>query len=146
MFAVMINLTNSSALSIPSELDDEVDEAALPFEHVWAYPCKLSSYPDYGKTWTLRSNFLLHLQEREAHMETAATPIARRAIELEWRYVTNLHLPPCAAPDFRSQEDPKEQIWTYSFRDNTGRVLTRTGTQRQMDEDLRRASKGDGVM
>jgi hypothetical protein len=26
--------------------------------------------PDYSKSWTLRSNFLLHLQEREAHMAT----------------------------------------------------------------------------
>src|SRR2546423_6186359 len=31
---------------------------------------------------------------------------------------------------------PGEQVWTYSFKDNTGRVLARTGTQRLMDEDL----------
>ena len=56
-------------------------------------------------------------------------PAARRAIETEWRYATDPHLPPRAAPDFRSREDPEEQIWTYSFKDNTGRVLTRTGTE-----------------
>jgi hypothetical protein len=74
-------------------------------------------------------------------MATAATPAARRAIELEWRYVTNLHLLPRAAPDFQSQEDPEQHIWTYNFRDNIGRVVTRTGTQRQVDEDLRKAGR-----
>jgi len=63
----------------------------------------------------MRSNFLLHLQEREAHMTTAATPAARRAIEIEWRYATDPHLPPRAAPDFRSREDPEEQIWTLQL-------------------------------
>lgn len=91
--------TDGSTLSIPSELDDEVDDAALSFELVWAYPCKLPSCPDYGKFWGLRSNFLLHLQKREAHMAMAATPVARRAIEIEWRYATDPHLPPRAAPD-----------------------------------------------
>ena len=28
-----------------------------------------------------------------------------------WRYITNLHLPPRAVPDFRSREDPEEQVW-----------------------------------
>jgi hypothetical protein len=53
-----------------------------------------------------------------------------------WQYITNPHLPPRATPDFRSREDLREQVWTYSFKDNTGRVLARTSTQRQMDEGL----------
>jgi len=142
----MTTPTAASVLPIPSELDDEVDDAALPFGHVWAYPCMLPSCPDYGKSWNLRSNFLLHLQEREAHMATAATPAARRAIEIEWRYITDPHLPSRAAPDFRSREDPEEQVWTYSFKDSTGRVLTRTGTQRQMDKDLQGAGRRGSVM
>jgi hypothetical protein len=79
-------------------------------------------------------------------MATAATPAARRAIEIEWRYATDPHLPPRAAPDFRSREDPEKQIWTYSFKDNTGRVLARTGTQRQIDKDLQRSGRRGGVM
>jgi hypothetical protein len=63
-----------------------------------------------------------------------------------WRYITNLHLPPRAAPDFRSREDPEEKVWTYNFKDNIGRVLARTGTQRQMDEDLQGAGRRSGVM
>ena len=135
------NMSNDTAGDIPhtpSEFDDEIDDAALPFGYAWAYPCKLPSCPDYGKSWLLRSNFLLHLQEQEMHLAVTATPSARRAIEVEWRYVTDLHLPPRAAPGFRSRAEPGEQIWTYSIRTDTGRVLTRTGTQRQMDEDLQR--------
>lgn len=124
----MTSLTAGSTRSVPSGLNDEVDNATLPFEHVWALPCKLSLCPNSGTTWTLRSHFLLHLQERDAHMATSATPAVRRVMELEWRYVSNLHLLPRAAPDFQSREDPKQHIWTYSFRDNTGRVVTRTGT------------------
>ncbi|KAJ8128708.1 hypothetical protein O1611_g4930 [Lasiodiplodia mahajangana] len=120
---------------VPSELDDEVDDALLPSGRGWAYPCKLSSCPDYGKSWRLRSNFLLHLQEREAHM-AAATPAARRAIEIEWRYITDPNLPPRAAPEFRPREDPQEHIWTYSFKDNTGRMVQRQGTQKQMEMDM----------
>jgi len=86
------------------------------------------------------------LQEQEAHIATAARPAARRTIEVEWRYITNLHLPLRAAPDFRSQKDPEEQVRTYSFKDNTGRVLTRTGRQRQMGEELREAGRRGGVM
>lgn len=55
-----------SSPPVPSELDDEVDDADPPSGHAWAYRCKLPSCPDYGKSWNLRSNFLLHLQKREA--------------------------------------------------------------------------------
>jgi hypothetical protein len=98
--------------SIPSELDDEADDAdaTLPSGHVWAYPCKLTSCPDYGKTWGLRSNFLFHLVEEDSHKTTAMTLAARRAIEKEWRYTADPNLPPRAAPDFRSREDPSEHI------------------------------------
>jgi hypothetical protein len=137
--------TAGSTLPIPSGVHDEVDDAALSFQYVWAYLCKLLSCPDYGKSWGLRSNFLLHSQEREAHMATAATPAARRAIEVDRHYATDPHLPPRAAPDFRSQEDPEEQIWTYSFKDNTGTVLTCTGTQRSIRTCRNRGRKG-GVM
>ena len=66
----------------PSEFDDELDDSDLPRGHIRAYPCKLLSCPDYGKSWQLRSNFLAHLQDREAHRTTATTPAARRLIEL----------------------------------------------------------------
>jgi hypothetical protein len=78
--------TSNTNCPVPSELDDEVDDADLPSGHIWAYPCKLPSCPDYGKTWNLRSNFLVHLQEREAHMIIATAPAARRVIGIEWRY------------------------------------------------------------
>ena len=96
---------------VPSELDDKADDAdaALPSGNVWAYPCKLTSCPDYGKTWGLRSNFLFHLVE-DSHKTTAMTPAARRAIEKESRYTTDPDLPPRAAPDFRSREDPDEHM------------------------------------
>ncbi|KAF2469764.1 uncharacterized protein BDR25DRAFT_263126 [Lindgomyces ingoldianus] len=120
---------------IPSELDDEFDnaDADLPSGHVWAYPCKLASCPDYGKSWLLRSNFLLHLQEQEAHRMTATTAAARRAIEKEWRYTTDPHLPPRKAPDFRPQEDPDEHVWDYNFKDDTGRIVRGRGTMREME-------------
>lgn len=129
---------NSStvAASIPSEVDDEVDGALLPHGEVWAYPCKLASCPDYGKSWQLRSTFLCHLQEQEAHMASATTPAARRAIELKWRYVTDPHLPPREAPFFRSRADPEEHIWEYSFKDHTGKIVNRRGTQGQIKQDL----------
>lgn len=127
--------TSNSSPSIPSEFDDEVDnaDAELPFGHVWAYPCKLPSCPDYGKSWVLRSSFLLHLQEQYAHKMTAMTPAARRTIEKKWRYTTDPHLPPRAAPDFPSREDPDEHIWEYSFRNNTGKIITGRGTRKQME-------------
>ncbi|KAF2185658.1 hypothetical protein K469DRAFT_576334 [Zopfia rhizophila CBS 207.26] len=131
--------TSISSHPIPSEFDDEVDDADLPSGHVWAYPCKLPSCPDYGKSWVLRSNFLLHLQEQDAHTTTATTTAARRAIEKEWRYTTDLDLPPRAAPDFRPREDPGEHVWDYSFRDDTGKVITGRGTLKQME--MHRASR-----
>lgn len=126
---------------IPSESDDEVDniDADLPPEHVWAYPCKLTSCPDYGKTWLLRSNFLFHLVEEDSHKTTAMTPAARRVIEKEWRYTTDPNLPPRAAPDFRSREDPDEHIWDYNFRDDTGQMIKGRGTMREME--MHRASR-----
>ncbi|KAH7403104.1 hypothetical protein BKA64DRAFT_668346 [Cadophora sp. MPI-SDFR-AT-0126] len=84
---------------VPSEFDDE-----------------LPSCPDYGKSWQLRSNFLLHLQEQDAHRTLSTTPAARRAIEIDWLYTTDPYLPPRAAPDFRSWEDPDEHVWDYSFK------------------------------
>ncbi|KAF2477206.1 uncharacterized protein BDR25DRAFT_44265 [Lindgomyces ingoldianus] len=99
----------------------------------WAYSCKLSSCPDYGKPWQLRSNFLTHLQERKAHGPTATTPAARRAIEIEWRYTTDPYLPPRAPPDFRSREDPEEQVCDYSSKDDTGKVITGRGTLEEME-------------
>ncbi|KAK4107253.1 hypothetical protein N656DRAFT_820616 [Canariomyces notabilis] len=118
---------------IPSELDDEADNIYLPSGHKWAYPCKLPSCPDYGRFWMLRSNFLLHLQEREAHGASAKTPATRRAIELAWRYTTDPKLPPRAAPDFRSREDPDEQVWNYGFKDQNGKVISGRGTMKQME-------------
>ena len=46
----MTALTADSTLPFPSELDDEVDDAALLFGHVRAYPWKLFSCPDYSKS------------------------------------------------------------------------------------------------
>ena len=37
---------------------------------------KLPSCSDYGKTWNLRSSFLLHLHEREKHGTLVTTPAA----------------------------------------------------------------------
>lgn len=76
-------------------------------------------------------------------MESAATPTARRMIELEWRYATDPDLPSRAPPNFRPREDPEEHIWTYSVKDRSSRVVTRTGTQRQMDEDIRNARSNE---
>jgi hypothetical protein len=129
---------SSSSPPVPSEFEDEVDDASLPSGYVWAYPCKLSSCPDYGKSWLLRSNFLQHLQEQDAHAATAKTAAARRAIELDWRYTTDPHLPPRAAPDFRSREDPDEHIWDYGFKDENGRIINGRGTMKQME--MHRAS------
>lgn len=124
--------SNPSSLT-PSEFDDEVDESDIPPEHIWVYPCKLLSCPDYGKSWQLRSNFLAHLQDREAHIITATTPAARRSIELAWRYATDPDLPPRAAPGFRSREDPDEQVWDYGFKDDSGKVITGTGTLEEVE-------------
>lgn len=134
-----------SRISIPSELDDDVDNVDLPTGHIWAYPCKLSSCPDYGKSWILRSNFLLHLQEREAHSSSATTPAARRAIEIDWRYITDPYLPPRAAPNFRSREDPAEQIWTYSFKDDCGHVISGQGTLEQMSDHKASTKNPNGI-
>jgi hypothetical protein len=136
-----------TTFAIPSEFDDEIDDsdASLRCGYIWAYPCKHPSCPDYGKSWTLRSNFLLHLQEEAAHMGTAATPAERRAIEILWRYPTDLHLPPRAPPYFRSREEPEEHQWTFSFRDKAGGVLTRTGTQREMDRTCRDEKEETGT-
>ncbi|KAG8421889.1 hypothetical protein J3458_003726 [Metarhizium acridum] len=130
--------------SIPSEFDDEVDDDLPPSREIWAYPCKLASCPDYGKSWLLRSNFLLHLKEQEVHLASAASAAARRAIELQWRYSTNPHLPPRAAPMFRSRSDPEEHVWEYGFRDHTGKIVNRRGTQRQMEQDLAQAQRRQG--
>ncbi len=125
--------TSNPSFLTPSEFDDEVDGSDLPSGHIWAYPCKLLSCPDYGKSWLLRSNFLDHLQDREAHIPTAVTPAARRSIELAWRYATDPYLPPRAVPGFRSREDPDEQVWDYGFKDDTGKVITGTGTLKEME-------------
>jgi len=44
------------------------------------------------------------------------TLAARRTIDKEWWYTTDRHLPPRAAPDFRSREDPDEHVWEYGLR------------------------------
>ena len=131
--------TSFPSPSVPSEFDDEVDDshADLPPGHVWAYPCKLLSCPDYGKSWLLRSNFLLHLQEGGSH-GTATTPAVRRIIEQEWRYTTDPHLPRRTAPDFRPRDDTDEHVWEYGFRDETGKVIKGKGTMKQME--MHRAS------
>jgi hypothetical protein len=89
-----------SSPPVPSELDDEVDDAYLPVRHIWAYSYKLPSCPDYGKSWQLRSNFPLYLQEQDVHRTLLTTPAARRVIEIDWRYTTNPYLPPRAAQIF----------------------------------------------
>jgi hypothetical protein len=122
-----------SSPPVPSEFDDEVDDAYLPIGHVWAYPCKFPSCPDYGKSWLLRSNFLLHLHEQDAHRISLTTPAGRRAIEIDWRYATHPYLPPRVAPDFRSRDDPGEDVWSYSFKDGNGKVVSGKGTMEQMD-------------
>lgn len=68
---------------------------------------------------------------------TAMTPAARRTIEKLWRYTTDPRLPPRAAPDFRSREDPDEHVWVYSFRDHTGKIIMGKGTMKQMDMHTR---------
>ncbi|KAL9630940.1 MAG: hypothetical protein Q9204_004470 [Flavoplaca sp. TL-2023a] len=118
---------------IPSELDDEVDDADLPPGLIWAYPCKLPSCPDYGTTWKLRSNFLSHLNECDAHSAILTTPTARRAIEIDWRYATDPYLPPRVVPRFRPREDLEEDVWDYSFKDDLGRVVSGRGTVEQME-------------
>lgn len=131
--------------SIPSEFDDEADDALLPLGEVWAYPCKLTSCPYYGRSWQLRSQFLLHLQEQDAHQAHAVTAVARRAIELEWRYSTDPNLPPRRAPHFRPRTDPEEQVWTYGIKDGAGNIINRTGTQRQMEQDLARLRNSESI-
>jgi hypothetical protein len=121
---------------IPSEFDDEADDAELPSGKAWAYSCKLRSCPDYGKSWLLRSNFLLHLKEQNAHTETASTPADRRRIEIASRHITDPYLPPRAAPGFLPREEPGQQVWQYSFRNDAGQMISRTGTQEQMEADL----------
>jgi hypothetical protein len=132
--------TSLPSPSIPSEFDDEVDNAHadLPPGHVWAYPCKLLSCPDYGKSWLLRSNFLLHLQEEDSH-RTATTPAMRRTIEQEWRYTTDPYLPRRTAPGFRPQDDPDENVWEYGFRDDTGKMIKGRGTTKQ--KEMHQASR-----
>jgi hypothetical protein len=115
--------TAGSTLPIPSEPNDGVDDVTLPFRHVWAYPSKLL-------LWS-------RLQQVLDSAQQLPPPLAGAGVACgTWRYITNLHLPPRAAPDFRSREDPEERVWTYNFKDNTGKVSARTGRQRQMDEDL----------
>jgi hypothetical protein len=127
---------SSSQNPVPSDSDDEIDNLSLPSGRVWAYPCKYPLCPDYGKSWLLRSNFLCHLLQQEAHAGIASTPAARRAIEIEWRYTTNPDLPRQKAPDFLSREDPDEQEWTYSFRNNAGVMISRRRTKKQMEADI----------
>ena len=119
-----------SSLPIPSELDDEADDAELPPGHMWVYPCKLPSCPDYGKSWQLRSNFLFHLMKQaEEHGASATTPAARRAIEMNWRYSADR-----AAEGFRADEE----VWEYSIRDGNGKVVSGRGTLVQAE--MHRAS------
>lgn len=143
---IMTALTVNSTFSILLKLDDEVDDAALLFKHIWAYFWKLFLCSDYSKFWTLHSNFLLHLQKQEVHITTTVRPAAHCTIEIEWRYITNLHLPLHAASNFWSQKNFKKQVWMYSFKNNIDRVLTHTNRQRQISEKLQRTERRDGVM
>ncbi|PMD62642.1 uncharacterized protein K444DRAFT_523720 [Hyaloscypha bicolor E] len=137
----MASLASSSP--VPSELNDEVNDADLPFGLKWAYPCKLPSCPNYSKSWGLQSPFLLYLQQREVHKALATIPAACRTIEIDWRYTTDPYLPPRAAPDFRSREDTSEHVWNYSFKDKNGRVITGRGTQKQIEMHM--ASREEGT-
>ena len=121
---------------VSSEYYDEVFSAALFLRNIWAYPCKLPSCPDYGKSWLLRSILLLHLQEQNAHETTATTVAERRIMEDEWRYITDPNLPPLAAPNFRFREDTDEHVWEYGFRDDTGKVIRGQGTMKQIGEHM----------
>ncbi|KAG9228958.1 hypothetical protein BJ875DRAFT_508229 [Amylocarpus encephaloides] len=121
-----------SSPPVPSEHDDEVDDDYLPDGHTWAYPCRLPSCPDYAK----------------AHKMSPTTPGARRAIEIDWRYTTDPRLPPRAAPDFRSREDADEHVWDYSFKDGNGKLVSGTGTMKQMEmhkASLRRQAEKKGA-
>ena len=116
------------------EFDDEIDDVDFSFEHVWIYLCKFLSCFDYDKFWNLRSNFLFYLQnERKAHEILTTTFVARRAIEIKWRYIIDSDLPSLIASDFRFREDSDEQVWYYSFKDDTGKMTTGRGTLKQME-------------
>ncbi|PVH72110.1 hypothetical protein DL98DRAFT_611779 [Cadophora sp. DSE1049] len=113
----MTTSTPNSPITIPSEIDDEVDGFFLPDGKIWTYPCLNTTCAEYGKAWRLRSNFLLHLQEEQAaHGALATTPAGRHELELASRYLADPHLPPRAAPRFRPREDPREHVWSYSLR------------------------------
>jgi hypothetical protein len=38
---------------------------------------------------------------------------------------------------YRSREDPEEQVWNYSFKNNTGKVINRIGCQLDAAKGLR---------
>ncbi|KAF2733746.1 hypothetical protein EJ04DRAFT_605117 [Polyplosphaeria fusca] len=90
---------------IPSEFDDEVDDAG----HARAYPCKLPLCPDHGKPQGLWSKRLTRDKRNDARC-------ARRKSEKEWRYTTDANLPPRAGPDFVSREDPDEYVVELRLR------------------------------
>lgn len=136
--------SSTSSPPVPSEIDDEVDDASLPVGEVWAYPCRFPYCPDYGKSWLLRSNFLSHLREGKVHATILETRSDRRAIELEWRYNTDPHLPPRAAPNFRPREDPDEHVWEYGFRDSRGNLISGRGTLRQIEMHKASQAQAEG--
>lgn len=116
---------------VPSELDDEIDKIDLSSEYVWVYSCKLSSCLDQDKSWNLRSNFLPQLQEREKHETWATTFVARRAMEINWCYVTDSYLSSRVILDFRSRMLTSRSETTTSKIDN-GKIIKGKDILKQM--------------
>ena len=88
--------TAGSTLPIPLEPNDGVDDVTLPFRHVWAYSSKLL-------LWS-------QLQQVPDSAQQLPPLAGVGGTYGNWRYITDLHLPPRAALDFRSREDPEEQV------------------------------------
>ncbi|OAX79159.1 hypothetical protein ACJ72_06524 [Emergomyces africanus] len=76
-----------------------------------AYGPTLASFP---RVRTNTGTYVTFMSRREAHMGTATTHPASRAIKIDLRYVTDPLLTPPAAADFRYRDDPDEQWWTCS--------------------------------
>jgi hypothetical protein len=72
------------------------------------------------------------------------TSVARCSIELVWRYITDPYLLFRTASSFCFREDLDEQVWDYGFKNDTGKVITGTGTLKKMEihkAALRRQAK-----
>jgi hypothetical protein len=53
--------------------------------------------------------------------------------------MTDPSVPPRAAPKFKSREDLDEDIWDYSFKGDSGKIIRGMGTIEQME--MYRASR-----